>query len=144
MPPTCGSSLKSVSSGRMKMKALLTESALFPLGSPRWDFPSGRGSRKAVPTRGTGGKVSGTCGISWVSLRKVFAAARCIMSAGRMLEGAISKSLFGLVVRVVVIIYSHINSFGVKKDLTQASAACSDQGAVCYAFVLCLHFNFLH
>lgn len=38
-----------------------------------------------------------------------------------MLEGAISQSLFGLVVPVVIF-YLHINSFWVKKDLTHVSA----------------------
>lgn len=56
----------------------------------------------------------------------------------------VRQSLFGLVVPVVIV-YSHINLFWVKKDLTHVSAACANRVAeVCSVFVLCLHFNFLH
>lgn len=90
-------------------------------GSPHW--PSVRNGWWGVP------HVSlqiGSCGIFCVILRKVFTATWCMMWGDRILEGAINQSLFGLVVPVVVILYLHINSFWVAKDLTRVCTACAN------------------
>lgn len=131
-----------------------TESSLFPLSSPQWGFPSGRRFRRVVLAgllRGTGDELSPTnvCKVAVVASSGFFWARPlmwqwCTTWDGRRLEEAVSQSLFGLVVPVVIV-YSHINLFWVKKDLTHVSVACANRGAEVYsAFVLCLHFNFLH
>lgn len=126
----------------------LTESSLFPLSSPQWGFPSGRRFRRVVLLWGTGDELSpmnvckvASSGFFW---GRPLMWQWCTMWDGRILEEAVSQSLFGLVVPVVIV-YSHINLFWVKKDLTHVSATCANSRAeVCSVFVLCLHFNFLH
>lgn len=100
-----------------KMKTLLTESSLFPLSSPQWGFPSGRSFRWVVHTGllwGTGDELSlmNLCKVAVKSSGFYWGRPLmwqwCTMWDGRILEEAVSQSLFGLVVPVVIV-YSHIN-----------------------------------
>lgn len=118
VPQTRRGCLKSgrLSTDYTKMKALLTESILFLLSSPQWGFPSGRRFRREVHTSllwGTGDELSpmNLCKAAVVASSGFYWGRPlmwpwCTVWDGRIPEEAVSRSLFGLVVPVVIVFHT--------------------------------------